>query len=79
MLVKITDAYIFCPFDLSFIRREVSGHNIEKSRLSLPVGANEPDVLATQQPERDVRENRSVSEAVSQMLYSQNAHNNLLA
>ena len=78
MLIQITDADIFRPLDLSLVRREMPCYNIEERGLTLAVCAYKPDVLAAQQAERDVLKNGSVTEAVNQICYSQNTHNNLL-
>ena len=46
MLIQITDTDIFGPFDLAFIRHQLSGNDIHKGGLSFSVCTDQPDVFA---------------------------------
>ena len=67
MLIQISNPDIFCPFNFTFIRHQLSGDNIKESRLTFPVCPNQPDMLTLKQPERHIIKNRTISKTMCQM------------
>ena len=69
MLVQITDSYIFRPFNLAFIRHQLSGDHTHKRGFSLAVGTDQSNMLTLQQTKGNIFKNCSVSESMGQMFY----------
>ncbi|MNC30926.1 hypothetical protein D3C75_792290 [compost metagenome] len=65
MLVQVTHPRALGPFNLAVVRLELACDNIHEGGFSLAVGADQTDMLALQQPEGYVMENRAVSKAVA--------------
>ncbi len=71
MLVQVAHRYALGPFDPAFVRGQLAGYDIQKSGLSFPVCADEPDVLALQQPEGSVLQYSPAPKTMGDIFYSQ--------
>ena len=74
VLIQITRPHMSGPFDLSFVRDELSGDDVHEGGFALAVGSHQADVLSLEKAEGHVLKNGPVAEAVGQMLYVQYTH-----
>ena len=72
MLIKIPHTHVFGPFYCSFVRHQLVGNNIHKSRFALAISANQTNMLSFQKPKRNICKNRSISKSVRKIFYIQN-------
>ena len=64
MLIQISDADIFRPLYLACVRLCLSGHNLKEGRFSFAVCADQTDMLASQQAERNIFKDRPIPKAM---------------
>ena len=65
MLIQVTNAHALGPFDFAVIRLELARNDVHEGGFPFTVGADESDMLAFQQAEGYIVEDRAVSKAVT--------------
>ena len=69
VLIQISHADIFRPFDLSGIRLRLSGHDLKESRFSFTVRPYQADMLTPQEAEGHIFKDCPVSKPMRQVFH----------